>query len=481
MKLRAVFFDMGGTIETFRYDRALRIGKAGLIRACLKKGGIDLDLTDEQLADVITSGIKAYHRWNMASRTEIAPVKIWKDYIFGEFPINEQALAPIAEELACIYETEFFDREMVSGMPEVLERIKALGLKIGCISNVQSRGQVPGNLKKYGILDYFSPVVLSSEYGRRKPDPAIFYHAARLAKVPTSACVYVGDKIDRDISGSKSAGFRLAVQISHIYDDGEPIEGAAPDAVIHDMRELIPILEHELEKDRAEVISAGSKEISAIFFDAGDILYYRPQKRQNLHRFLAGQEVQADPEFDEKHGMLIDRAYCGEINRHEYYSELLKLYGVRGDAEIAQGIEALEQDDRTVEIFSGVPDTLRALKKQGFLLGIITDTALSLHIKLEWFERAGFGNVWDAIISSKEMGIRKPNLEIYQAGLDQFGMEPSRVAFVGHKKTELDGAKAAGMRTIAFNYEAGAEADFYIDQFSDLTTLPLLAMEAGCP
>jgi putative hydrolase of the HAD superfamily len=475
MKLRAVFFDMGGTIETFRYDRALRVQKAGLIRACLKKGGINLDLSDDQLADVITSGIKAYHRWNMASRTEIDPAKVWKTFIFKDLPISEQALAPIAEELACIYETEFFDREMVPGMPEVLERIKAMGLKIGVISNVQSRGQVPGNLKKYGISDYFSTVVLSSEYSRRKPDPSIFYHAARLAKVPTSACVYVGDKIDRDISGSKSAGFRLAVQIRHIYDDGERIEGAAPDALIHDMRELIPILERELEKDRNETAASGSQEIDAIFFDAGDILYYRPQKRLNFHRFLAGQTLQEDPAFEEKHEMLLDQAYCGEINRHEYYAELIKLHGICDSAAIASGIEALEQDDGTVEIFSGVPDTMRALKKQGFLLGIITDTALSLHIKLAWFEQAGFGDVWDSIISSKELGVRKPNLEIYQAALDQFEIEPSRAAFVGHKKSELDGARAAGMRTIAFNYEAGATADFYIEQFSDLITLPLLA------
>jgi FMN phosphatase YigB (HAD superfamily) len=252
-----------------------------------------------------------------------------------------------------------------------------------------------------------------------------------------------------------------------------------PDAVIHNMRELIPILERELAKDLAEPAPAPSKEIDAIFFDAGDILYYRPQKRQNLNRFLAQQETRVDPDFEEKQGLLINKAYCGEINRHEYYAELLKLYGVWDKTAIAHGIEALEQDDRTVEIVSGVPATLQALKQQGFLLGIITDTALSLHIKLEWFERAGFGNIWDAIISSKELGIRKPALEIYQAALAQFGMEPGRVAFVGHKKSELDGAKAAGMRTIAFNFEEGATADFYIDQFSDLTRLPLLAQVSG--
>jgi HAD superfamily hydrolase (TIGR01662 family) len=184
-------------------------------------------------------------------------------------------------------------------------------------------------------------------------------------------------------------------------------------------------------------------------------------------------------DFEEKRAALIDLAYCGEITRHQYYAEVLKLYGIQGEAAIAAGMEVLEQDDRTVEIFPGVPETLRKLKQQGLLLGIITDTALALHIKLDWFAKAGFGNVWDAVISSKEMKIRKPDPKIYQAALDQLGVPPQRVAFVGHKQTELDGAKAVGMKTIACNYEPGALADFYLDHFSDLIMLPWIVPKAG--
>ena len=32
-----------------------------------------------------------------------------------------------------------------------------------------------------------------------------------------------------------------------------------------------------------------------------------------------------------------------------------------------------------------------------------------------------------------------------------------------------------GMKTIAFNYDRKASADFYIDQFSDLLKVPILA------
>jgi HAD superfamily hydrolase (TIGR01549 family) len=121
-----------------------------------------------------------------------------------------------------------------------------------------------------------------------------------------------------------------------------------------------------------------------------------------------------------------------------------------------------------------VPETLLYLKEKGYILGIITDTAMSFSKKLNWFEEHGFGRIWDAVISSKEIGVRKPSPEMYLLAVEQTGVSPAEAAFIGHRKTELDGARAVGLKTIAFNYEDGAVADVYIQNFTDLLTLPLL-------
>lgn len=475
MKLQAVFFDMGGTIETYWFDRAYRVRNAHLIRHCLAQADIGLGLTDEQLADVITRGVKAYHRWNIDSMVEAAPARIWSQFILKEYHIGEDALAPIAEELAFLYETRLYFRQMRPEIPEVLARIQALGLKIGCISNTQSLGQVPANLAAYGIAHYFDPVVLSSAYGRRKPDPSIFHHAARLAQVPAGACAYIGDKITRDILGARRAGFHLAVQIRHGFDDGESDEGCTPDAVIDDMRELLPILEAGLARDNSTPTGGYSSPVKAVFFDAGDILYHRPQQGAYLKSFLARHGLHTPVNIVTETSRLKNLAFQGQLGRHEYYTAILNLYGVRDAQSTAEGIAAIEQDDTTVEIIPGVPDTIRALKENGFMLGIITDTALPIHIKLGWFEKHGFGHVWDTIISSKEIGVRKPAPIIYQKAFEQIGIRPDEAVFVGHKASELNGARAVGMTTIAFNYEPGAVADYYIENFSDLLNVPILA------
>ena len=89
-------------------------------------------------------------------------------------------------------------------------------------------------------------------------------------------------------------------------------------------------------------------------------------------------------------------------------AEIFSFYGITDPALVEEGIRAQAQDDDTVAIHEGVPETINALKQQGYLLGIITDTALPISTKLDWFEQYGFGNLWDVVISSKEIGVRKP-------------------------------------------------------------------------
>jgi putative hydrolase of the HAD superfamily len=457
MTIRAVFFDMGGTIETFGYTRELRLEAAAVIQQRLIQAGIDLQISNEKLYEVISTGLKKYKDWSIHSLEELPSQHVWHDFILSEYSVEMDKLVKISEELMFLVETRFYERRMRPEMPAVLEAIKQMGLKIGLISNVNSRGQVPTNLKEYGIYQYFDPIVLSSEYGLRKPDPAIFHYAARLANVPASACLYVGDRIVRDIDGAQRAGYGMSVQIRHDFEHGENDEGATPDAVIKDMTELLDILraDHDCEQTPTE-----SGKIRAVIFDAGDILYFRPERGAKFSAFLKELGMEINPNHAQQKKAIEYKAY--------------RLYGITQPEQVARGKQALIADDGNVAFFEGVPETLRALDEQGYLLAVVTDTANSISAKLNWFERGGFGHVWDSIVSSMELGTRKPDPKIYQAALQQLGLTPDQAAFVGHKASELAGANEVGMRTIAFNYDKDASADFYIEKFSDLLKVQVL-------
>lgn len=469
MNIQAVFFDMGGTIETFGYTRELRLNTTVSIQQRLIHAGIDLQLTTEQLYDVISRGLNEYKRWSIQTMEELPPWRVWSDYIFPDQELDRKKLSAIAEDLMFLIETCFYQRAMRPEVPEVLQGIRQMGLKIGLISNVNSRGQVPTNLKEYGIIDYFDPIILSSEYGYRKPDPAIFHHAARLANVPASQCVYIGDRIVQDVKGARRAGFGLAIQIRHDFAHGENDQGAVPDAIIDDLTEVLDILR----KHRAsEQTNTDSGTIRALIFDAGDILYFRPQRGRHFAAFLKELGLEPDPNHLQQKKAIQQRAYRGQITHEEYREAVVGIYGLTQRHLVERGKQALIDDDGNVAFFEGVSETLQELKKRGYLLGIVTDTANSISAKLRWFERGGFGHVWDSIISSMDVGTRKPDPKIYQAVLRQLGASPAQAIFVGHKASELAGAREIGMLTVAFNYDPDASADYYVEKFSDLLQLP---------
>lgn len=97
-------------------------------------------------------------------------------------------------------------KEGASDFLEEIKEWKKEGLKVGCISNFDSRlGRI---LSDIGISGYFDFVLTSGEVGNRKPDEEIFKRAMEEAGVTDPAnCVHVGDSLAKDVDGAKGAGW----------------------------------------------------------------------------------------------------------------------------------------------------------------------------------------------------------------------------------------------------------------------------------
>ncbi len=471
MPIKTVFFDMGGTIDTYWYSAEMRLAATADLQAMLASHGIYLNLTNKQLYDSITSGLARYHQWRLASLEELPSSVVWQKYIFATCPGKYPQLDECGDELMMWLETHYYRRHMRPEIPHVLESIRKLGYKIGLISNVNSRGQVPFNLRQYGIIHYFDPIVLSSEYKRRKPDPSIFHHAARLSHTATSECIYIGDRIARDILGAKRAGYKLAIQVRHEFKHGEKDEGATPDMILNNMTELLPILEKHNGSRYDQ--SKDEYNICAFLFDAEGVLYYRKDKNKEYRKFFKefGLPSREIPEAQKEHFRRM--ASVGLITFAQYKQSVLQAIGITNPDQLKRGVEIAQEESDKVHYFPGARATLEQLKSRNLYLGIVTDTAHPLHEKISKLERGGLGNLWDSIIASREVGVQKPGPEIYQLALQQLGIRPCQAVFVGHKAAELEGARQVGMKTVAFNFEEDVIADFYIKEFSDLIHVPI--------
>jgi putative hydrolase of the HAD superfamily len=64
------------------------------------------------------------------------------------------------------------------------------------------------------------------------------------------------------------------------------------------------------------------------------------------------------------------------------------------------------------------------------------------------YDRARFAELFDAVVISGEIGIRKPSPEIYELGAARIGVEPPACVFVDDLPFNLKPAAALGMATV---------------------------------
>jgi putative hydrolase of the HAD superfamily len=140
--------------------------------------------------------------------------------------------------------------------------------------------------------------------------------------------------------------------------------------------------------------------------------------------------------------------------------------------------EFLRKSARFVE---GATATLEELRHRGIRLALVTNASPSVNVVLKTMD---LDPLVDVVVISSEIGVRKPDPEIYLEALRRIDSEAVNAAFVGDgNDCELDGAKKLGMTTVwlrrdvvrAVTSEQStlASADYTIDALSALPPLLL--------
>jgi HAD superfamily hydrolase (TIGR01549 family) len=112
------------------------------------------------------------------------------------------------------------------GAPELLRELRGR-FRLAVVTNGASDLQRT-KLARTGLGELFDAVVVSSDIGVGKPDPAVFRAALDALGVAPGEAVMVGNDRGRDVAGAEAAGIR-ALWIQH---------GAAVDGALSDLRAL---------------------------------------------------------------------------------------------------------------------------------------------------------------------------------------------------------------------------------------------------
>lgn len=126
------------------------------------------------------------------------------------------------------------------GVREGLAGLKALGVKLGCVTNKPAEFTEP-LLEQVGLARDFDLVLSGDSLPRKKPDPMPLQHAAARFGVAPGESLMVGDS-ENDVRAARAAGFQV-VCVDYGYNHGRDIRESRPDGVIHSLAELPAWLE----------------------------------------------------------------------------------------------------------------------------------------------------------------------------------------------------------------------------------------------
>jgi putative hydrolase of the HAD superfamily len=125
------------------------------------------------------------------------------------------------------------DSALDPGARDVLAALRARGIRLGVITN--RTGDVPRELRDYGIADHFDCIMYPEVAGTTKSDPAMFWAAYAELGIRPQECLHVGDSPVDDVDGARAVGANPV-----LYDPLECLECDCP--TISRLRDLLDLL-----------------------------------------------------------------------------------------------------------------------------------------------------------------------------------------------------------------------------------------------
>jgi putative hydrolase of the HAD superfamily len=153
---------------------------------------------------------------------------------------------------------------------------------------------------------------------------------------------------------------------------------------------------------------------------------------EGLQPEVIGQSFRRDPSARE----LLIGLETGKLEEEEFETRFAEILGVSAPGLIERLMADSRPDEQMVE-------AVASARRAGIRTGLISNSWGTRR-----YDRAQLGELFDGVVISGEVGIRKPAPEIYQLGAQQIGVEPAACVFVDDLPFNLEPAAELGMATV---------------------------------
>jgi putative hydrolase of the HAD superfamily len=242
MEIRALLFDVNGTLIDIETDEWMEEAYRAIAHFLTYQG---IALHRGEVRDAYSQIMKE----QFAASTEIFPefdvVAVWREVLRRHATDYTRSLGPEKLQQMPLFLAELqrgIARKRLVAFPqaqEILAQVKTRH-RLAVVSDGQSVYALP-ELRAAGLADYFASVIISGDYGYRKPDPRLFQAALSKLQVCPEEAIFVGNDRFRDIHGARQVGMKTILFCPNGNPGGSP--ETEPDYILYQYAELPRALE----------------------------------------------------------------------------------------------------------------------------------------------------------------------------------------------------------------------------------------------
>jgi epoxide hydrolase-like predicted phosphatase len=127
----------------------------------------------------------------------------------------------------------------------------------------------------------------------------------------------------------------------------------------------------------------------------------------------------------------------GRIEEHEFERRFAERLGLDDAADL------IDSMFRGMKPSEPMVAAVRAARDSGIRTGLLSNSWSTSH-----YDRALLAELFDAVVISAEVGLHKPQPEIYLLASKRLGVEPEQCVFIDDLRENCAGAEAVGMSAI---------------------------------
>ena len=191
-----------------------------------------------------------------------------------------------------------------------------------------------------------------------------------------------------------------------------------------------------------------AKKIKAVIFDVGGVLQIKKQNRdegiKGVHKEVAEKfNISLDHYFD-----AVDDVYAKSIEGKLQEREVLKRLALNFKISQKKLIKVYKEVyTKNFNLNKELLDYAEKIKKQKIKIAILSDM---WHLSKDTLIIKKFYKVFNPLIISCDVGMRKPNKEIYKLILRKLHTNPEETIFIDDREWNIKSAKEIGIKTILF-------------------------------